>query len=460
MLDKAGEERGSLQMKRLFGVGQVLALALGFPVAVVASNAAAKFVRSHWTVYDFPTYWPLSIFWFRPPRLKQVLLAIAVGVLLYLIRIMLSRLGYRLVYVMMAGVVLVLCTNLIQGWVRGFELPIVGVWDPGFEYYHDAIRIHDALDFMLHYEQLQPALLVHSRTHPPGAVLSIYMLLKALGSPALVSITIAVVSACLSCFFLGRLLATAYGANDFPGYITLLYMLIPAVQIYYCASLDALIVSLLLGVLYLCLFARPRMATMLGAALLLWLTSFLTFGFVFVVPVLAGFELLKKRSLRTTVFVLVCLALAYLLMYAVFHYDYLNSFAIASADQNPQGFRLLSEPANYFLTRLEGIAEIIVFLGPFLALLLVRGLRATPRHWSDLRTLSWLGMAALAAMLLGGVFPTGETARACLFIYPFLIFPIAEHLWEVQASQKDQALLLYLTFAQTLLMQTFGTFAW
>jgi hypothetical protein len=256
------------------------------------------------------------------------------------------------------------------------------------------------------------------------------------------------------------MMSATYGANGFAGYVTLLFVLMPVVQIYYLASIDALIASLLLGVLYLSLFAKPSVWATLGSVLFLFLASFLTFGFVFVVPVVVGFELIRRHGVRRFGTALLGLVLIYLLVNRFCGFNYLHSFAIASTDQNPQGFRLLVEPATYFFTRLEGIAEIALFLGPFLAALAIRGLRMTKRLGSDLLLLAWLGISTLLVMLLAGVFPTGETARACLFVQPFLIFPVAVYLREAGATDKDQAVLLHLVFAQTLLMQTFGTFAW
>jgi hypothetical protein len=445
---------------RLFRCLDIPSLSLAFAAAILISNSAVRFIRARWFEFDCPTYWPLSIFWFRTPRWKQVLFAVALGVALHFIMICLSRVKWVLPYVVLIGMALLLGTTAIQGWVRGFELPITGVWKPGFEYYHDAIQIKDALSFLRDYEQVQPNLLVHSRTHPPGAVLSIYLLLKVLGKPAFASVAIAVVSVCLSCLLLYRIVAAAFGANGFAGYVTLLFMLMPAVQIYYLASIDALIASLLLGVLYLSLFAKPSVWATLGSVFFLFLASSLTFGFVFVVLVLVGFELIRCQGVRRSGTALLGLVLIYLLVYRFCGFNYLHSFAIASADQNPQGFRLLVEPANYFFTRLEGIAEIALFLGPFLAALMARGLRMTRKPRSDLLLLAWLGISTLLVMLLAGVFPTGETARACLFVQPFLIFPIAVYLRETGASDKDQAVLLHLVFTQTLLMQTFGTFAW
>jgi hypothetical protein len=63
-------------------------------------------------------------------------------------------------------------------------------------------------------------------------------------------------------------------------------------------------------------------------------------------------------------------------------------------------------------------------------------------------------------MFLTGAFRTGETARICLFIYPYLIFPVAAYLHQCPASHGAQKRLLLVVFAQSVAMQTLGGYAW
>jgi hypothetical protein len=63
----------------------------------------------------------------------------------------------------------------------------------------------------------------------------------------------------------------------------------------------------------------------------------------------------------------------------------------------------------------------------------------------------------LGALFLTGAYRTGETARACLFIYPFLLLPIlaAEY-----PERQRWRWIFAAVFGQTLLMQLFGRYFW
>ena len=63
-------------------------------------------------------------------------------------------------------------------------------------------------------------------------------------------------------------------------------------------------------------------------------------------------------------------------------------------------------------------------------------------------------------LFLAGAFHTGETARACLFIMPFLMFPVAAHLDDCRSRPADRIVLLGLVFGQSLVMQTLGGYVW
>ena len=140
--------------------------------------------------------------------------------------------------------------------------------------------------------------------------------------------------------------------------------------------------------------------------------------------------------------------------------NYLDSLLIASRLENPQGFRGFSEPASYFFTRLEGISEILIFFGPFLGWLLLAGWGAMKQGRPRLYALTWLVVVTLLGMLATGAFRTGETARACLFIYPYLLFPVASGLAGEKIGTREKYLLLALVFLQGLLMQMFGFYFW
>lgn len=221
---------------------------------------------------------------------------------------------------------------------------------------------------------MQIDLLCHSQVSPPGAVLAIYLLQKMVVQPGYIALCLAVTASILSMLFLRGIFRREFGGNDLPEYLAFLYVLIPGVEIYYAATLDALVAACLLGVLYF--FLHPKaVVSVTGAFVFLFLASFMKFVFLFILPVLAGFEILKKRAPVKTGILILGLVVSYVAMQAFFNYNYLNSFMTVSVIVNPDGFRLFNDPASHVFTGLAGILEIILFFGPFLGLLAIRGMR-------------------------------------------------------------------------------------
>ena len=90
----------------------------------------------------------------------------------------------------------------------------------------------------------------------------------------------------------------------------------------------------------------------------------------------------------------------------------------------------------------------------------VRGLRGSDGGGNRLFTVTSVAIATLAAMLLTGAFRTGETARCCLFVYPFLFFAVVRYIGRSALTRRDETVLLLVVFAQTVCMQMFGFYFW
>jgi hypothetical protein len=260
----------------------------------------------------------------------------------------------------------------------------------------------------------------------------------------------------LTAFFFYRLIRTET-IPETAGYMTFLLLLLPAVQIYYLATLDALITGLLMATLYLFCFCERRLARPI-AILTLSASFLLTFVSVFILPVLVCFELIVKRDLKRSVAVIGGAAVIHCLLYFFTGYNAFHAFHAASLYENPSGFMLFVNPVNYFFTRIEDVAEILLFFGPFLFVLFVRGVKNF--NFTPLNVLTILGCLTLLAMFATGAWRTGETARACAFIYPFLLFPIGRYLDLQKTSASMRLQLAALVFGQKIAMQTFGEYHW
>lgn len=513
---------------------RIVLLSLGFIIPLAILNRALRWLDNHVVDFDRPPYWPIGVFEPRWQGAAGLLIAAACAVFFVLAERALRRRGYPLLPVTFCGLLLILGTNLIHGIRDGYVTPISG-GEPAIQYYHDAIKLTSATDCLAHYTERQPMFLDHTRTHPPGAVLFFYAcrrLIAGVGGsgastaePSLIALIITIISTVASACFLHGLLARHIADRAAIGWTVFAFLLLPAVQIYTCASLDALIAATFLGVL--CFLARwcenrscedrwcenpfshplPReslpanspsvagvkppsvIASMLPLLALvgcLFAASFLTFAACFLPPVMAAYEFAARRSIRRTIIAVITCVAAYAALYVLTGFNYAASLRIASALENPHGFRLLADPVSYLLTRVECVLEILVFLGPFAAWAIYvaqppsavslwhrrsAGVNDPPAVASGPGLAQALPLLAahraalltLLAMFAAGAFHTAETARACLFFYPFLVFPLAAWMMGVGRSPPaipDTRRLTALIFVQTLLMQVLGGYFW
>ena len=412
-----------------------------------------------------PIHWPISKFAVRLGRLdvSRVALLVALAVVVFAVAT-----AYLLWFdrtslwpVAVAGTVLLVLTTLTQGHRAGLIRPIVN----GGSYYRAAVAVADPVVFVETFEANQLGLPLHARTHPPGAVLSFWVLDTLLPSTRAVSLAVGIASLALSALLCHRLLATYY-PRDIARYTTYLFVLLPAVQIYFLTTLDALITVAALGAIYCFTRESPIVATF-GTLACLFVAASQTFMTVFLGPVLVGLALLRRDRIAPLVVIGLSSLGIYALVALVLDYDYIASFLVASHQQNPNGFFPLVEPLRYLTTRVENVAEIALFFTPMLVVLAVRGTRVL---WRSARGLSRtdrepLVIFALAAgSLLGlfavGVYHTGETARGALFIYPFLMLPVAAAIRAADPTRRREALLAAAVFGQTLAMQLVGDYLW
>ena len=428
-----------------------------FLLILTALHFVVKAVHSHYA-FDGPKWWPLSVFNPRSPTLTDIASAVLVSAGFAAALWRGEKTRYRnAAEVALFGTLLILGTNAVQGTVNGFVRPTNG---GTIQYYHDAAHhTEPPSDFLQHFNRIQPTLGDHGRTHPPGAVLLFRLLTEITGNcPAVISVVIAIAASLLTAYFF-RLLLAATLPNAPQNAGAFLLLLLPAVQIYYCATLDALIASLLLGTVGLFSLA-PTPGRFAGVAGCLIAVSFLTFGVVWVPPLLLiveGNRWVGRASLLRLAALFGGLLAFYLILRQSFGFDYLHALRTATHLENPQGFRLLTEPLSYLFTRLEDVCEIALFTGPVLLSLTFGNLKGFRREHPFAWQLYIVALGTLAMLFLTGAYHTGETARACLFLCPYLLLPvIAQSL----AEPTKRRWIFGLVFGQALLMQLLGRYFW
>lgn len=473
--DSTRSSAGLFSLRQIIGIGWVTLTSVVFLNVVIKLFDRQLLDGANAPI---PRFWPISKFALRILRLPlpeaavfaALALAVFVVAAVYLIRTDRTT----VLPVIVVGAALLVLTTLTHGVGPGLLRPLsapgnyeraaIGIFDPG-GYYEAAITVADPLHFLETFETRQLSLPLHAQTHPPGAVFTFYVLDRLLPSALWVSLVTGIGSLALSVLLLSRLLRT-YFSGEVARYTTVIFVCLPAVQIYYLTTLDAIITVVILAAVY-CFTRESPLIAALGTLLFVFIASSQTFTFVFVLPVLGLLALARREKRLPFVVVLVGLVAGYALLAGAFGFDYLHSFSIASAQQNPGGFMALDQPRNYLYTRLEDIAEIVLFFTPFLAVLAVRGTRtllAKARglsvHEREPLLLFGGAVLSLCGLFVAGVYHTGETARGALFIYPFLLIPVAAAISAANPTTRRRALLVAAVFGQALLMQLVGDYWW
>lgn len=429
-----------------------------FLVVFAVANRLVRWIDLRAFDIDRPPYWPVGVLELCRPTLHSCLAAAACLVLFVVVVMLLERCRYRLIPVITGGLALITATNSLHGISSGFAKPIAGADGlPRIQYYDDALRVDSPTAFLNGFNKAQSSLLDHARTHPPGAVLSIYALNRLLGDPARIALALAMISIVTIAPAVYFLLRRGQTPDDrMPGFVTFAVLLLPAVQIYALASIDAVIAGLIAA--SIAFFLSPRtIPSLIGCTVCLFLAGTLTFAALFLPPVLLVTEWVNRRRWNRTACVVAVTAILHLGVFCLTGFDYVQAFWTATSLENPNGYRLLYEPLSFAITRLECIAEIVLFIGP-VVLAMIAGSLQLLKHPRRAMTLA-AGMTLLA-MFATGAFHTAETARACLFIVPFLALPMAEWCKRNCPTSLERWRLAVCVFGQSLLMQLFGDFFW
>jgi len=441
---------------KLFSLKQIIFYTSVFAASVILINVIAKLL-SLFIEIGFSTYWPFGIFMPRIPTATNVMdMFLALFVFTAFVWNF-SKIRSKISYLYLSVIVLIMLSNLVQGYHEGFVRPVAG-GETKIQHYNEALNVISALNFLSNFEDIQPSLLRHSQNHPPGATLIYYPAIKLDLNPEVISFLLLMISAGVSILALNKLFRKWFSQEE-TEYASFLYFLIPSIQIYYLSTIDAVIAAFLLSTL--AFFATGyRFINILGAAISLIITFFLSFASVFILPIMFGYEFFRRKSIKNSLIILACTVFLYIMFYFATGFNYVNSFFIASQLENTHGFLLFYDPVTYFFSRIKSILDILIFFGPFLIIAAVRGLPAMKKNHPDLFLLTLLGTGSLMMMFLAGAYRLGETARGAIYIYPYLLFPVISHLKEIGTESYERKQLLTLVFIQALVMQLFGDYFW
>ncbi len=371
------------------------------------------------------------------------------------------------------GLLLVLLTNLAQGFHNGYLLPVVGT-STRSQYYDTVGSIQSGPSFLRHYHEIQRSLPLHASTHPPGTTLFYYYLNQLVG-PLGIAVAIAALTM-LSVYFVYGLVEHFYGRKA-AFFSAVVFVLLPAVQIYGIAAIDGVICTFFAGTMYFYVRladddGNPYVLAGL-TALFLFGAMFLTYLGVFLVGVVVLDQWrrhgLSPKSVEVLAAVTLPVVLILLLLFAATDFNYLVGFFGAygheSADSGAAMF-ILRDPIEYVLTRAESIGEPILFFTPVPVALAYRGLRDSSGESFfrfDFDAGTWLLVYAIIGylgLLFVGAYNTAETARGAMYLFPFMTLAVGGTVSRLDLGTRALTLVAMLVFAQALAMQLFGFFFW
>ena len=328
--------------------------------------------------------------------------------------------------------------------------------DTDFQYYHDAIKITNGYDFIYHFNENQGDLLMHSKTHPPFAVWLHYILLKMANNSVLgLSLMMSAIGlfAIIPLIKIFNLLNVPKSQRNL---ILIIFAIIPAVNIYSIVSIDAVLLTFSTIFLYgLLLINQANKITIKGILITLigfTLANFVSFGGTFLAALAFLFciyKIISKKDYQpffNFAIVGILFIIILIVLYFALNYNHIEAFFNASKFENPRGFRGFDQPFIYFFTRIECVSEMLLFLSfGFFAYLFkykVFNLKKSDINF----IIAIIAFSVLGLMFLTGAYGTGETARACLFMYPYFILLLI--------NVKDKQVLYNIAYIA--LFQTFG----
>lgn len=429
--------------------------------AWIVLNLINSCIRIYRPDADIPALFPISVFYGPTVHLAGIPWSVLFGTILMIVMSKISSLG--LVKIWCATVLLVICGNMSQGsFERAFLRPVNG---NEVQYYSEAIRIDDANAFVSHFNIDQAQLNDHSRTHPPFAILIQYYLLRLYSSPVLVSLFFSIVSSGIV-VILWKIFTALKVHSDKRSALCLLCSVMPAYNIYSVVSLDGIIAFCFTFALWGLILILNGSRFWYGATLCILgcvIAHALTFASVFLLAVIfvtAIKEVVcygRLSVLLLLVYVLAVLAVCHLCLYLYYDYNHIGAFVTASHLENPHGFRLCANPLAYLWTRIEGVCEIVLFmsLGWVAFMMLPYNMVNVVKRWSTVSVFcAMTGITVLMGMFASGAYKTGETARACMFIYPYML------LMMIDVPLKSLKVIIYMAAFQSIVMQLCGDYFW
>lgn len=324
-------------------------------------------------------------------------------------------------------------------------------------YYYEALKIQNWIQWLRDFNFLHPNMLSHSASHPPGPTLLIYFLSPDGDHyPALIMYLLLSLTNITILYTVMNVLKIEIEKLL---WIVLLFVAMPSFNLYSILCADSMFLHFfnlfLLGIVFYH-SEKYRWLSIIYLPVSLIIVGFLTFAVTFLFALGAFYSLyLFKKGDKKFIWIYLYSISSFFIFYLGFEkisgFNWMEAFFSASNSENPNGFALLSNPLNYFMTRIESIWEFLIFAGIPITLLLPK---IRIKTYIEKYPLLIFSLIITLLMLASGAFRTGETGRVLIFIYPYFIFLFKD------LSIQNIKFLFVLCLVQSLLMQSLGYWIW
>jgi Dolichyl-phosphate-mannose-protein mannosyltransferase len=337
---------------------------------------------------------------------------------------------------------------------------------PGSESFSDVGYMHGIRNFLASYVHNLYRYSIHTRTHPPGAVLFLYLVGRMV-APGLTAAAWSAVAVTATAAIPFALLARRIGGERIGLLALAMYVVAPSLVIYGATSMDGVFLASLLWSMYLLyrVVDRPGIAIAVVAGIALAISFSLTYAAVCVVCLMliyAAMELMADggKFPRMALSLTLCGLIVVAWFAVIYLWSGFNYLACLSGSRFYDHYAMRTSSmtfGRYLDISFCNLVALLTGVG-FAALVLwwkqtVRSLKSI-RGWTKLDRFNAAGVICVVGFSFARLF-THETERIWLFFIPPALLAAAG--WIVRAEKETQRPLLEWTmglmFAQTWLMQ-------
>lgn len=347
-------------------------------------------------------------------------------------------------------------SSLVAGIREGAKSIIDPMTRTYWEYTGNIPLIVNTHDFLRDYIILQPKLVAHATTHPPGYSLLVYYFDKISGGSMLGISLFLILSAGLSIFPLYFLLKNFFEERTVRK-ILQLYIFVPSIVLMSGTSLEAFFVTIVwitIALMYIG-WNKSRFLSVLGgiSAGIALLSNFL---FLLLAPIfLAMFIYVwQKSEMQKRAAVVVNLIISFLsfVLFFVFlwqwtDYSIIENFLVAKAASKEAVMSNFQSAAIYAIFFIMNILDFGFALG---IVNLLSVMQSKKEIFLRNRPELWLGFAYVLFLVVIGVFQ-GELLRLWMFVVPFFLFSFGVFVEKI--SERKFSLVLSLLFLQIIFTQ-------